>query len=132
MISGQNKKTFLVLAFGLLVLLAIASQFADRNVGLALIAGYCLFSLNYILLARIFAGLVQVSQTGVTSPRLKTGLFLGTAIKFVGLIAALFALIVWWKLPGLYIAVGSLFSLLLLTSLLLTTYRKSMGSSSQL
>ncbi|MBC7661793.1 MAG: hypothetical protein H7249_19025 [Chitinophagaceae bacterium] len=129
MISGLTKKTLLILALGVLVLLAIASHFEERSVGIALLSGYLLFSLNYILLARIYAGLVQVSQTGATSRAMKIWLFAGSGIKFLGLIAALYALIVYWKLPGLYIAVGSLFSLFLLTSLLTTSYLRSYGSS---
>ena len=129
MIAGLNKKTFGILGLGVLVLLAVASRFEDRNVGIALISGYALFSLNYILLARIYAGLVQVSQTGVTSPAMKSWLLIGSAIKFLGLIASLYALIILWKLPGLYIAVGSLLSLFLLTSLLVLSYLKSFTTS---
>ena len=131
MISGLTKKTFLTLSLGVLLLLAVASAFEERNVGIALLAGYVLFSVNYIMLARIYGGLVQVSQTGLTSPSLKTWLLLSSGIKFLGLIAALYALIVLWKLPGLYIALGSLLSLFLLTGLLLASYMKSFGPSSQ-
>lgn len=131
MISGLTKKTFLILGLGIALLFGIKSQIADSNIGLALIAGYVLFSLNYIFLSRIYASLVMVSRTGETSPRLKAGLLLGTAVKFVGLIAALYTLIVLWKLPGLYIALGSLLSLFLLTSLLLSSYLKSFGPPSR-
>ncbi len=130
MTTGLVKKTLFVLGMGIAILLAIMSQLSDRNIGLALLAGYILFSLNYILLSRIYAGVVAISQTGVATPRLKTGLLVGTAVKFAGLIAAMYTLIVLWKLPGLYIAMGSLFSLFLLTSLLLSTYMKSIGPSS--
>ncbi|RYZ59816.1 MAG: hypothetical protein EOP07_02830 [Proteobacteria bacterium] len=129
MVAGLTKKTLLILALGVVILLAVATRFEDRDVGIALIAGYSLFSLNYIILARIYAGLVQVSQTGVTTPAMKSWLLIGSGIKFLGLIASLYALIVLWKLPGLYIAVGSLLSLILLTSLLVMTYLKSFGSS---
>lgn len=130
MTAGTLKKTLLILGLGIAILLGIMSLLEDRKIGLALLAGYILFALNYILLSRIYAGLVAISQTGVATPRLKTGLLIGTAVKFVGLIAAMYTLIVLWKLPGLYIAMGSLFSLFLLTSLLLSSYMKSIGPSS--
>lgn len=129
MTAALNKKTFILLAIGLLLLFAISTRLEDRNTGIALMSGYVLFSLNYIFLSKIYAGLVLVSQTGVTSPARKTWLAVGSALKFVGLIGALYALIVLWQLPGLYIAVGSLVSLLLLTSLLVLTYLKSFSSS---
>jgi len=132
MIAGQNKKTLGLLGVGLLVLGAVAFSLAERGVALALLAGYILFSINYILLARISAGLLVISQAGVPSSRMKAGLLFGTALKFLSLSAALYMLIVYWQLSGIYIAVGSLISLLLLTSLLVVSYMKSLGSASRL
>lgn len=129
MTTGQNKKTFAILALGALALVFAASRFEDPKVGWALISGYILFSLNYMLLAKIYSGLVLIMQNGVTSPAMKNWLLVGSAIKFLGLIAALYALIVLWQLPGLYIALGSLVSLFLLTALLISLYLKSFGSS---
>lgn len=127
--NGLDKKTIATLLGGLILLLLVGKQL-EQNAAVALLSGYFLFSLNFLFLVKIYAGLVRVMQTGHASARLKTGLLIGTAIKFLGLIAALYALIVLWKFPGLYIAVGSLVSLFLLTTLLLLSYLKSFGSSS--
>lgn len=129
MTTGLDKKTFFVLGLGLAVLLLCCMKL-ERDAGVALLSGYTLFSVNFLLLTKIYAGLVGVMRTGESSAKLKTGLLIGSAIKFLGLIAALYALIVLWKLPGLFIAVGSLVSLFLLTTLLLLSYLKTFGSSS--
>lgn len=129
MTTGLDKKTFFVLGLGLAVLLLCCTKL-ERDAGVALLSGYTLFSVNFLLLTKIYAGLVGVMRTGESSAKLKTGLLIGSAIKFLGLIAALYALIVLWKLPGLFIAVGSLVSLFLLTTLLLLSYLKTFGSSS--
>lgn len=126
--TGLDKKTFLVLGLGLVALLLVGIKL-DRDEGVALLSGYALFSVNFLFLIKIYAGLVGVMRTGHSSVHLKTGLLLGSAIKFLGLIAALYALIVLWQLPGLYIAVGSLVSLFLLTTLLVLSYLKNFGSS---
>ncbi len=120
---------FLVLAAGLLALLLCAARLESKE-GLGLISGYILFALNFLFLMKIYGGLVTVMQTGKSSARLKTGLLVGSAIKFLGLIAALYALIVLYQLPGLFIAIGSLVSLFLLTTLLVLSYLQTYSSSS--
>ncbi len=129
MTKGLDKKIYATLALGLLFLLLCAIKIERAN-AYGLLSGYVLFSINFLLLTKIYGALVLSMKTGQKSARLKTGLLLGRAIKFVGLIAALFALIVLWDLPGLYIEVGSLLSLFLLTGLLLSSYVKSFSSTS--
>lgn len=129
MTKGLDKKIYATLTLGLMFLLLCAIKIERVN-AYGLLSGYVLFSINFLLLTKIYGALVLSMKTGQKSARLKTGLLLGSAIKFVGLIAALFALIVLWDLPGLYIAVGSLLSLFLLTGLLLSSYVKSFSSTS--
>ena len=127
--TGLDKKTFLVLAIGLSLLWLCGTKL-KANESNALLAGYILFSLNFMFLTKIYAGLVHVTRTGQASARLKTFLLIGSAIKFLGLIAGMYALIILWELPGLFIAVGSLVSLFLLTTLLVLSYLKTFGPSS--
>ncbi len=129
MTKGIDKKTYLVLAVGLGVLLAIATKL-ESSTSAGLVSGYVLFSANFAILAKIYASLVDIMRGGVASPKLKAGIMLGSALKFVGLIAALYVLIILWKLPGLFIAIGSLISLFLLTVLLLVSYLKSFRTPS--
>ena len=127
--TDLSKKMLLVLTLGLVSLWLCGTRLKPDE-SAALLSGYVLFSLNFVFLMKIYEGLVQVMRTGQSSAGLRTGLLVGSAIKFLGLIAGLYALIVLWELPGLFIAVGSLVSLFLLTTLLVLSYLKNFGSSS--
>ena len=125
------KKLLIGLTIGLIALAVATQSIGLGEDGMALLAGYAIFSVNFLLLTKIYSGLVVVSQTGHSSPRLKTWLLLGSALKFVGLIAALYSLIVWAKFSGLYLALGALLSLVLLTAILLSSYLRSFSVPSQ-
>ena len=129
MTPKSHKMTYFALGLGLLLLILVGFQLPDRIQGYALLAGYALFAFNYVILFQIYAAVVRVSQTGETSSKFKSALALFSFLKFVGLIGALFLLIIVWHLPGLYIAMGSLLSLFVLTALLVTSYLKNFGTS---
>lgn len=123
------RRLIIILALGFVLSALIAFFSFGSNAALALVSGYGLFSLNFLLLIKIYGGLVTTMQNGGQSGSMKTAILLGSAIKFFGLIAALYIMLVHWKLSGLYVAAGSLVSLFVLTSFLLSSYTKSFGNS---
>ncbi len=123
-----DRASIVGLILGLASALLIAKLWATPPDILSLAAGYVLFALNYLALKGISKTLVQVAVRGHSSTRAKLWLSLGSLAKFVGLIGALYLLLVVGKLSGFYLAFGSLLSLLVLTGLQVAAYLKSLAS----
>lgn len=125
------RRLILVLSLGLLLCAAVSYFTFDAKTTLAVSSGYALFSLNFLMLAKIYSGLMLTMQNGSEARNLRTGILLGSAVKFLGLIAALYLMLVRWEMSGLSVAAGSLASLFVLTLYLLTSYTKSFGNASR-
>ncbi len=127
------KKTFdrnsvMGLIIGLALSAGIASLVAKPLDVKSLAAGYVLFALNFLALKSISRTLVQVAANGHSSGRAKLWLTLGSLAKFIGLIGALFVLLVILELSGFYVALGSLLSLLVLTGIQIVGYLRSLAA----
>jgi hypothetical protein len=120
----------LAVGLGLLVLFTKFLGF-DGDVG-AMVAGYLLFGLNYLVLARIYQTLIAVSQGRAIGSRGRVFLFVATFLKFALLIGALYVFLAKMKLSGFYLAAGSLVSLLVLTVLLMIAYLRAFSTSKEL
>ncbi len=94
----------------------------------SLAAGYVLFALNFLALKSISRLLVQVAAHGHSSGRTKLWLTLGSMAKFLGLIGALFVLLVILELSGFYVALGSLLSLIVLTGIHGVSYLRGLAT----
>lgn len=127
------KKTFdrssvIGLIVGFLVAVGVASLMTDSHAVKSLAAGYVLFALNFLALKSISRTLVDVAAHGHSSGRAKLWLTLGSMVKFLGLIGALFVLLVVLELSGFYVALGSLLSLIVLTGIQVVTYLRSLAA----
>ncbi|HET9238880.1 MAG TPA: hypothetical protein VFO10_16605 [Oligoflexus sp.] len=127
------KKTFdrnsvIGLIVGLLAAVGVASLTTDSHAVKSLAAGYVLFALNFLALKSISRTLVDVAAHGHSSARAKLWLTLGSMAKFLGLIGALFVLLVVLELSGFYVALGSLLSLIVLTGIQVVTYLRSLAA----
>lgn len=127
------KKTFdrnsvIGLIVGLLVAVGVASMTTDSHAVKSLAAGYVLFALNFLALKSISRTLVDVAANGHSSGRAKLWLTLGSMVKFLGLIGALFVLLVVLELSGFYVALGSLLSLVVVTGIQVVTYLRSLAA----
>jgi hypothetical protein len=127
------KKTFdrnsvIGLIVGLAVSVGVASLGTNSHNVKSLAAGYVLFALNFLALKSISRTLVQIAAHGHSSSRTKLWLTLGSLAKFIGLIGALFVLLVILELSGFYVALGSLLSLLVLTGILAVTYLRGLAA----
>jgi hypothetical protein len=127
------KKTFdrnsvIGLIVGLLVAVGVASLTTNAYAVKSLAAGYVLFALNFLALKSISRTLVDVAANGHSSGRAKLWLTLGSMVKFLGLIGALFVLLVVLELSGFYVALGSLLSLVVVTGIQVVTYLRSLAA----
>ena len=105
----------------------LAPRFLSNRETLALGAGFLLFASNFFLLSRISQVLVQVAERGHSSPRSKVWLGVGSLLKFFGLVAALYFLIVPMQLSGFYLALGALVSLVALVIVHVAIYLRQLG-----
>jgi|GEM_PF-5935568 hypothetical protein len=122
-------RSYLGLGLGLMGSLGLASSFSDGRELLALAAGYVLFAVNYLLLAKIYGIVLQAMQLGAGELGKRWLLTLGTLLKFLGLIGALYLLLVHFALSGFYLALGSLISLVVLTWILVSSYLRTISAS---
>jgi len=123
-----DRSSIIGLIVGLLVSGGVASLAAQPLDVRSLAAGYVLFALNFLALKSISRTLVQVAANGYSSGRTKLWLMLGSMAKFLGLIGALFVLLVILELSGFYVALGSLLSLLVLTGIQIVSYLRSLAA----
>jgi len=127
------KKTFdrssvIGLIVGLLVAVGVASLTTNSHAVRSLAAGYVLFALNFLALKSISRTLVDVAAHGHSSRRAKLWLTLGSMVKFLGLIGALFVFLVVLELSGFYVALGHFLSLIVLTGIQVVTYLRSLAA----
>jgi hypothetical protein len=127
------KKTFdrssvIGLIVGLIVAVGVASLTSNGHAVKSLAAGYVLFAVNFLALKSISRTLVDVAARGHSSGRAKLWLTLGSMVKFLGLIGALFVLLVVLELSGFYVALGSLLSLIVLTGTQVVAYLRSLAA----
>ena len=128
-LSIKRFARFIVLAA--IVVMAIAGAFLDQQQILAVLAGYSLFAANVWVLAYL-AGLVFNIMSGASSqtPTKSQGFVLMLAAsKMMFLFFALYVFIGVLKLSGLYIFVGSLTALVLLSTWMSITYLKFLSNS---
>jgi hypothetical protein len=124
-----DRRSVIGLIAGLVVSVAVASLVAQPLDVRSLAAGYGLFALNFLALKSISRTLVLVAANGHSSGRAKVWLSLGSAAKFLGLIGALFVMLVILDLSGFYVALGSLLSLLVLTSVQIVSYLRRLAAT---
>ena len=115
----------LVLGAGLLY--GVAHHFGSKPQVVALMSGYTLFSLNYLLLAWIYKRVLEISQA--QGRAIVSGTWVATVslLKFAALVGSLYVLLVRYSLSGFFLAFGSLVSLLILTGMLLTVHIRSLS-----
>jgi hypothetical protein len=123
-----DRSSIIGLIVGLLVSVGVASLVAKPLNVKSLAAGYVLFALNFLALKSISRTLVQIAASGHSSGRTKLWLTLGSMAKFIGLIGALFVLLVILELSGFYVALGSLLSLLVLTGIQVVSYLRALAA----
>jgi hypothetical protein len=123
-----DRSSIVGLIVGLLVSVGVASLLAKPLDVRSLAAGYVLFALNFLALKSISRTLVLVAAQGHSSSRTKLWLTLGSLAKFIGLIGALFIMLVVLKLSGFFVALGSLLSLLVLTGIQIVGYLRSLAA----
>ncbi len=123
-----DRNSVIGLIIGLVLSAGVASLVAKPWDVKSLAAGYVLFALNFLALKSISRTLVQVAANGHSSGRTKLWLTLGSMAKFIGLIGALFVLLVILELSGFYVALGSLLSLLVLTGIQVVGYLRSLAA----
>jgi hypothetical protein len=128
----RMKKTFdrssiIGLVIGFAATAALGWNWAKPLDARSVVAGYVLFSLNYMAIKSISRTLVLVAAHGHTSTRAKLWLSLGSLAKFFGLFGALYLLLVVYELSGFYLALGSLISLLILTGVQVASYLRSLA-----
>lgn len=123
-----DRTSVLALLLGLIASYAVASYMTDPLSLRSLVAGYVLFALNYLALKSISRTLVLIAMQGTTSSRAKLWLTVGSMAKFIGLIGALFLLLVTFKLSGFFLAFGSLLSLVVLTGVQVVSYLRGLAA----
>lgn len=130
MTKNPQIRNFVGLVVGLVLILFSVDCLASGADKHALVAGYCLFAFNYLLLAQIYQSLISIRYEGKNKTRTKIFIFFATLLKFGALIGALYIFLVKLRYSGFYLALGSLGSLLILTVLLLYAYFKVLSQSS--
>ncbi len=120
---------FLGLCIGLVLLVYLGGVLGPQVDTRALVAGYLLFGLNYLILSFIYGQLVRSSRRKETGG--KGVILFATFMKFVFLIGALYIFLVKLKLSGFYLAGGSLGSLFVLTSLFMYSYLRTVGGTQE-
>ncbi len=116
------------LGLGLFVTLALLAPYSDRRELATCAAGYVLFALNYLSIAKLYRSLLLAAVApSVKQKRLRLIITLGSALKLAGLVGALYVMLVRYALPGLYLAGGSLISLLVLTWILVMRYLRTLN-----
>ncbi len=123
-----DRSSVIGLVVGLLVAVGLASVLTNPLDVRSLAAGYVLFALNFLALKSISRTLVLIAAHGHSGKRTKLWLTLGSLAKFIGLIGALFIMLVVLELSGFYVALGSLLSLVVLTGIQVVTYLRSLAA----
>jgi hypothetical protein len=123
-----DRSSIIGLIIGLLVSVGVASLLVQPLEVRSLAAGYVLFALNFLALKSISRLLVQVAALGNSAGRTRLWLTLGSMAKFLGLIGALFILLVVLELSGFYVALGSLLSLIVLTGIHGVSYLRGLAA----
>src|SRR5687768_15186579 len=86
--------SYLVLSLGLLITLVVAALFSQPREMMALASGYILFAVNYVLIAKLYQTLLFIMRFGSGNSRARLLVTLGSGLKFIGLIGALYFLLV--------------------------------------
>jgi hypothetical protein len=106
----------LIFVVGSLFVALACWSFLEFNNAIAFAIGYLVFTFDVYILAVVSKVLIKASLAREGDEKTKSQQLVGfllAALKLVFLSGVLYMAIVWWKLSGLYLAGGALFSLFL-------------------
>ena len=125
---NPDRRSIAGLVLGLIASVMLLGPSSDRREMMTFAAGYVLFALNYLSIAKLYSSLLLAAMApSYRQRRLRWIITFGSGFKLLGLVGALYVMLVLYALPGLYLAAGSLVSLLVLTWILVMRYLRTIN-----